>query len=62
MDQQVVDARAESTVTMKNIEWQAVLAVLRKGRYDRVAPLIDNIIRQCVQQSVNNASQARVTQ
>lgn len=51
MEHRQVDGNADSSVTMKNVEWQQVLAVLRKGRYDRVAPMIDKIISQCIGQT-----------
>lgn len=55
MEHRQVNINADSSVVMKNGEWQQVLTVLRKGRYDRVAPLIDKIISQCMQQAYDNA-------
>lgn len=63
MDKQVpVEATAESSVVMQNIEWQQVLAILRKSPYEQVAPLIDKIISQCVRQAVQHATTDRTTQ
>jgi hypothetical protein len=47
-----IDGNAESSVTMANTEWQTVLAILREAPYKVVAPLIEKIIGQCVQQAM----------
>lgn len=54
--QVAVDAAAESAVVMQNVEWQQVLGILRKAPYEQVAPLIDKIISQCVQQAIRQPS------
>lgn len=59
---QHLEASAESAVVMTNAEWQQVLMILRKAPYEVVAPLIDKIISQCVQQVMQNATPARASQ
>lgn len=59
---QHLEASAESAVVMTNAEWQQVLMILRKAPYEVVAPLIDKIISQCVQQVMQHATPARASQ
>jgi len=47
-----LDRRAEAMVSMTNDEWQVVLSVLREAPYKVVAPLIDKIVGQCIQQAM----------
>jgi hypothetical protein len=58
VDNQVaVDGNAMSQVGMLNHEWQVVLGILRKQPFEVVAPLIDKIISQCVQQAMQSTTQ-----
>ena len=61
MPEQTIDGNATTAVIMQNHEWQVVLSVLRKAPYDVVAPLIEKIVGQCVQQAMSDAVPSRTS-
>lgn len=50
-----LDPNVETSVVMTNAEWQTVLSVLREAPYKVVAPLIEKIVGQCIQQAMPKA-------
>jgi hypothetical protein len=48
MPQQQIPADMPLPVTLRAMQWELTLQVLRKGPYEVVAPIIEDIQRQCM--------------
>jgi hypothetical protein len=48
MPQQQIPADMPLPVTLRAMQWEMTLQVLRKGPYEVVAPIIEDIQRQCM--------------
>jgi len=47
VEQQRIEPNTPLSVTLKAVEWEAVLQLLQKAPYDQVAALIQAIVGQC---------------
>jgi hypothetical protein len=51
VEQQRIDPATPLSVTMKAVEWEAMLQVLQKAPYEQVAGAIQAIVAQCTSAS-----------